>query len=88
MNTLAKPNASATERTLGRYQRLSPMYDRLEGMAERRYGPWRRRSWFQVGGINIFEVGVGIGKNIPYGLPDLIINSNCLDTCLAGMHPE
>jgi len=56
----------ATARTRSRYQRLSPMYDRMEGMAEKRYHPWRKRLWSLVDGANILEVGVGNGKNMAY----------------------
>ena len=69
---LAKPDQSATAQTRARYQRLSAMYDRMEGMAEPGYAPWRRRLWSQVRGPKILEVGVGTGKNMPYypvGLP-------------------
>jgi ubiquinone/menaquinone biosynthesis C-methylase UbiE len=56
----------ATAQTRSRYQRLSPLYDRMEGMAERRYHPWRERLWSLVNQPNILEVGVGTGKNMPY----------------------
>ena len=68
----AKSDQSATAQTRARYQRLSAMYDRMEGMAEPRYAPWRRNLWSQVRGPKILEVGVGTGKNMPYypvGLP-------------------
>lgn len=61
-----QPNRIATAQTRSRYQRLSPMYDRMEGMAEKRYHPWRKRLWSLVDGANILEVGVGTGKNIAY----------------------
>lgn len=63
---VAKSDKTATAQTRARYQRLSSIYDRMEGMAERRYAPWRVRLWSQVRGPNILEVGVGTGKNMPY----------------------
>ncbi|WKZ44773.1 MAG: methyltransferase domain-containing protein [Anaerolineales bacterium] len=56
----------ATEETRQRYQRLSPIYDAMEGVAERRYRPWREKLWSMVPGLRVLEVGVGTGKNIPY----------------------
>jgi phosphatidylethanolamine/phosphatidyl-N-methylethanolamine N-methyltransferase len=66
MMATARIDERATARTRARYQRLSPMYDRMEGIAERRYAPWRARLWSQVQGFSILEVGVGTGKNMPY----------------------
>lgn len=60
------PDEKATARTRARYQRLSSMYDRMEGIAEQRYAPWRMQLWSQVKGLAILEVGVGTGKNMPY----------------------
>lgn len=54
----------ATAATRARYQRLAPLYDRLEGMLEARYRPWRVALWQQVAGPRVLEVGVGTGKNI------------------------
>ncbi len=56
----------ATELTRQRYERLSSFYDRLEGMSEKRYRPWRQNLWRQVFGPRVLEVGVGTGKNMPY----------------------
>jgi ubiquinone/menaquinone biosynthesis C-methylase UbiE len=42
------------------------MYDQMEGMAEKRYHPWRKRLWSLVDGATILEVGVGTGKNMAY----------------------
>lgn len=66
MKTPEKPNETATFITRKRYQRLSPWYDRMEGMSERRYAPWRTELWKHVEGPNVLEVGVGTGKNILY----------------------
>ncbi len=64
--TSSKPDPSATEATRRRYQRLSPFYDAMEGMSERRYHPWRTKLWSQVSGLRVLEVGVGTGKNMPF----------------------
>ena len=66
MMVSARLDEEATERTRARYQRLSPLYDRMEGIAERRYAPWRTRLWSQVRGPYILEAGVGTGKNMSY----------------------
>lgn len=56
-----------TEATRKRYNRIAPLYDRLEGMMERsRYSYWRGLLWSKVEGENILEVGVGTRKNFPY----------------------
>jgi len=64
----------ATALTRARYQRLSAIYDLMEGMAEARYRPWREKLWALaayaphsgVEGPRVLEVGVGTGKNMPY----------------------
>jgi ubiquinone/menaquinone biosynthesis C-methylase UbiE len=56
----------ATALTRARYQRLSAIYDFMEGMAEARYRPWREKLWALVEGPRVLEVGVGTGKNMPY----------------------
>ena len=57
----------ATEVARGRYNRIAPVYDFMEGLAERsRYSVWRQMLWSKVEGGNILEVGVGTGKNFPY----------------------
>jgi phosphatidylethanolamine/phosphatidyl-N-methylethanolamine N-methyltransferase len=40
----------ATALTRARYQRLSAIYDLMEGMAEARYRPWREQLWALVKG--------------------------------------
>jgi ubiquinone/menaquinone biosynthesis C-methylase UbiE len=56
---------TATIATQMRYNRIARIYDLMESMAERSFGPWRGRLWAQARG-NILEVGVGTGKNFPY----------------------
>ena len=62
----SKPDPSATEATRRRYQRLSPIYDVMEGMAEWRFLPWREKLWSLVPGLRVLEVGVGTGKNMSF----------------------
>ena len=57
----------ATELTKKRYNRIAPMYDAMELMAELAgYEKWRKLLWSKVQGKRILEVGVGTGKNFPY----------------------
>lgn len=65
MNDSSVPDPSATESTRRRYQRLSPFYDAMEGLAEPRYHPWREKLWSLVPGLHMLEFGVGTGKNMP-----------------------
>lgn len=56
-----------TERARKRYNRIAPLYDLMGGLIERsRYSKWRELLWSKAEGINILEVGVGTGKNLPY----------------------
>ena len=64
--TSSKPDPSATEATRRRYQRLSSIYDVMEGMSERRYHPWRTKLWSHVPGLHVLEVGIGTGKNMKF----------------------
>jgi ubiquinone/menaquinone biosynthesis C-methylase UbiE len=52
--------------TRQRYQRISAIYDRMEGLMERRFRPWREKIWQFAHGPRILEVGVGTGKNIGF----------------------
>ncbi len=59
-----------TEKTRRRYDRIAPVYDLMEGMAEHRVmRGWRERLWSLVEGRRILEVGVGTGKNIRFYPP-------------------
>jgi len=60
----------ATAVTRGRYQRISPIYDRLEWLMEHRFRPWRENLWKFVYGPRVLEVGVGTGKNIEFWPPN------------------
>jgi ubiquinone/menaquinone biosynthesis C-methylase UbiE len=59
-------NLKATALTRARYQRLSTVYDLMEGLSEKRYFPWHKQLWELVKGTEILEVGVGTGKNMPF----------------------
>lgn len=64
--TASIPDPAATDATRRRYQRLSIFYDWMEGMAERRYHPWREKLWSLVPGLHVLEVGIGTGKNMSF----------------------
>jgi ubiquinone/menaquinone biosynthesis C-methylase UbiE len=70
-----KPDLQATENTRRRYQRISPIYDAMELLAEERYDPWREKIWAEVTGAVVLEIGVGTGKNIPYYPSDVHITA-------------
>lgn len=56
----------ATALTRARYQRISPIYDKIEWLMERRFRPWREKLWQLVSGPKVLEVGVGTGKNMEF----------------------
>lgn len=56
----------ATVLTRARYQLISPIYDRIEWLMERRFRPWRQKIWQFVYGPRVLEVGVGTGKNMEF----------------------
>lgn len=56
----------ATALTRARYQRISPIYDRIEWLMERRFRRWREKLWQFVYGPRVLEVGVGTGKNMEF----------------------
>lgn len=66
INPKSGPDPRATEATRRRYQRIAPLYNLMEILPERHYGPWRERLWSMVEGPEILEVGVGTGKNMDY----------------------
>jgi len=56
-----------TEQTRRRYDRIAPLYDSMEWLAERSaMSDWREELWSRVEGKRVLEVGVGTGKNIPF----------------------
>lgn len=68
-------DAQATALTRERYQRLSAIYDVMEGMAEGRYRPWREKLWALAEGPRVLEVGIGTGKNMPYWPKDVQVRA-------------
>lgn len=65
-----KDHDRQTELTRARYDRIAPMYDRMEGITERvAFSRWRQELWSHLPPGRILEVGVGTGKNIPYYPP-------------------
>jgi phosphatidylethanolamine/phosphatidyl-N-methylethanolamine N-methyltransferase len=59
----------AVETTLvrSRYDRIAPMFDAMEWLAERSaFVRWRRELWARVPPGRVLEVGVGTGKNIEH----------------------
>lgn len=66
----------ATKIARGRYNRIAPFYDVMEGMMElSRYSNWREILWSKVEGTRILEIGVGTGKNFPYYPPNAEITA-------------
>ncbi len=56
-------DAVATAATKARYNRRAPLYDRMQGMQERRFKPFREKLCQQARG-EVLEVGVGTGRNM------------------------
>lgn len=73
--TMTAIDAQATALTRARYQRLSAIYDVMEGMAEGRYRPWREKLWTLAEGPRVLEVGIGTGKNMPYWSKDVQVTA-------------
>jgi len=59
-----------------RYDRIAPIYDLMEVLAERfGYSHWRKLLWSKVEGEDILEIGVGTGKNFHYYPPGVRITA-------------
>ncbi len=58
-----------------RYQRIAPIYDRIEALMEKRYLPWRKRLWSMVVGPSVLEAGVGTGKNMLFYPPQIRVTA-------------
>ena len=66
----------ATAQIQHRYNRLAPVYDRMEGVVEKMvFKEWRRLLWSKVEGPTILEIGVGTGKNLPYYPPGVRVTA-------------
>lgn len=59
-----------TAMTRKRYDRIAPVYDAFEWIAEFRFRKWRQDLWRDVSGTErILELGVGTGKNVAWYPP-------------------
>ncbi|GFP25334.1 phosphatidylethanolamine/phosphatidyl-N-methylethanolamine N-methyltransferase [Candidatus Hakubella thermalkaliphila] len=75
-STQGKMSEAETRKTRSRYDRISPVYDLFESLAERsKFSRWRRLLFEQIKGPTILEVGVGTGKNFPYYPPGLEVTA-------------
>lgn len=63
---MTESDRSQTDLVRRRYDRVAPIYDAMEWVAEFRFSKWRRDQWDRVEGDEILELGVGTGKNLPY----------------------
>ena len=59
-----------TAKIQARYNRMAPVYDLMEVLAERRFAPLRQKLWSAIPGGEVLEVGVGTGKNLSYHPPE------------------
>ncbi len=67
-----KEGDAETEQTRRRYDRIAPLYDSMEWLAERSaMSDWRGDLWSRIEGTRVLEVGVGTGKNIPFYSSDM-----------------
>jgi phosphatidylethanolamine/phosphatidyl-N-methylethanolamine N-methyltransferase len=65
-----------TKQTRARYDRLAPLYDSMEYLAERLgFSRWRPSLWQRVRGPRVLELGVGTGKNFSYYPQDMDITA-------------
>lgn len=53
----------ALELARRRYNRIAPVYDAFEWLAELRFAAWRRRLWRDILEGPILEIGVGTGRS-------------------------
>jgi ubiquinone/menaquinone biosynthesis C-methylase UbiE len=86
IDSFPKADDTATALTRLRYQRISAIYDRMEGLMERRFRPWREKAWRFAYGPRILEVGVGTGKNIEFWPKDCKVTAIDLTPGMLDVH--
>jgi len=60
-------NQDETRTIQKRYNRIAPIYDRMEVIVEQLvFNQWRESLWSHANGREVLEVGVGTGKNLRY----------------------